>query len=230
MGDAPTPSASASECASPNTNATDGNAPIPQMLSVIDDQGFQPQYQHHYAASSNVFSNQLDMAQPQTPNRRGAYNMAAMANALPQPGYRPGGYNHGQQQQRVHAGMPSPGMLQPMAPYPMAPQQYYVAQHQQVSPYYNPQMSASHQQPPPQTGNLSPQHNGYYPNSTMMNQPGYYYLHSQQFPGPNSMSTHMNPGQFFIPENTTSDMSVQSPTSSNEHNGIYQGHGQSGTL
>ncbi|KAI1639905.1 YT521-B-like domain-containing protein [Biscogniauxia mediterranea] len=203
MGDVPPPSVPASEYATQETSSsayrgmpsTDGQPLLPQGPSPPNNPGFQNPYQY-YGPSPNAFTNQFDMTQAQNAGRQGPYNMAAMANSLPQPGYRTG-YGPSQQQPRyntgsVHNMMPQishyagqSGMSQ------LAGQQYYMAQHSQMTPYYNPPMSPTSQQQhqPQQPGSLSPRHNmnmGYYPNTVMMNQqqpmlPGYYYSTSNNY-------------------------------------------------
>ncbi|KAI0136410.1 YT521-B-like domain-containing protein [Xylariales sp. AK1849] len=192
MGDAPPPSSSPNEYSGHETfkSPYHGSAPSGSLASFAQGSSanpvvFQPQYQSQFDPSQNAFSAQFDMTQPQDNGRggpQGPYNMTAMANALPPNGYRPGFNNNGQH--RYNAGGPSPGVVQHMAAYagqsnmnPLAGQQYYMAQHTQIPPYYNNHLQASQ----PQAG-LSSRHNmSYYPNQVMMNSAqqqlhgGYYY-------------------------------------------------------
>ncbi|KAI5921719.1 YT521-B-like domain-containing protein [Camillea tinctor] len=175
--------------------STDGQPPLPQGPSPASNPAFQTPYQY-YGPSPNAFTNQFDMTQVQNSGRQGPYNMAAMANSLPQAGYR-NGYGPSQQQPRYNTGS-VPNMMPQISHYAgqsgmsqLAGQQYYMTQHSQMTPYYNPPMSPTSQQhQPPQPGSLSPRHNmnmGYYPNAVMINQqqaipPGYYYATSNNYP------------------------------------------------
>ncbi|XXG94813.1 hypothetical protein Hte_001071 [Hypoxylon texense] len=190
----------------------DGQPPLQQGLSPVNNPNFQAHYpQQLYGPAPNAFSSQLDMAHGPGPVRQGTYNMTAMANALPQSGYRPG-YNPGQQQQRFNAGPSTnmmshvPQMAQYAGPASMAQmggQPYYVHQHPQMPPYYSPQQHQAAQQP-----SLSPRHSlSYYTNSVMMNQSqhplpaGYYYPQSNQFPSPHStIQGQMASGQYLSPD------------------------------
>ncbi|OTA85649.1 hypothetical protein M434DRAFT_60048, partial [Hypoxylon sp. CO27-5] len=185
--------------------------------------------QQLYSPTSNSFTNQIDMAHAQGPVRQGPYNMTAMANALPQAGYRPG-YNPGQPPQRFNNG-PSSGMIPSipqMAQFAGPPnmaqlggQPYYVTQHPQVSPYYNAHMPSSQQHQGTQQPSMSPRHNmSYYPNPVMMNQPqhtpippGYYYTQSNQFTSPHSTI------QYLVADGTSSDPRVASPSQGNDQAG-----------
>ncbi|KAI1143341.1 hypothetical protein F5Y05DRAFT_149882 [Hypoxylon sp. FL0543] len=215
---------------------TEGQVPLPQGHSPANDPAFQAQYQQLYGPTPSAFNSQIDMAHAQGPARHGPYNMTAMANALPQAGYRPG-YNPGQPPQRFNNSSTS-SMIQPisqMAQFTGPPgvaqlggQPYYMTQHPQVSPYYNPHLSASQQHQGPQ----SPRHNmSYYPNSVMMNQPqqpplpaGYYYPQSSQFTSPHStIQAQMAPGQYLLADGTSSDPRVASPSHGNERAGVVAG-------
>ncbi|KAI1326206.1 hypothetical protein F5Y16DRAFT_410986 [Xylariaceae sp. FL0255] len=167
---------------------------------------FQAQYQQLYPASSNAFSNQLDMSQQQGADRQGPYNMNAMANALPQTSYRPG-YPNGQQPRYCPSG---PNMAPQIMQYGQQHmnQQYYMPQQQPMSPYYTQMPTSSHHQQHP----ISPRSNmnmGYYPN--MMNQsqagmPGYYYPQSNQYPAQNPpMHGHMPQPQYYLPDGSPVD-------------------------
>lgn len=91
-----------------------------------------------YGIPQHGFTPQLQMAQPQSPPRAGSFDMNAMANALPQPGYVPGPYGRGAQQ-RYHA-VPGPGMATQFAGQNtmnmMPNQQYYLPQHAHMGHYY----------------------------------------------------------------------------------------------
>jgi hypothetical protein len=203
------------------------NAPThPQSTSFSDASAFQGQYQQLYAPTSNSFSSQLDMP---ISGRQGPYDMSAMANALPQSGYRPG-YAAGQQQQRYTP--PGPNMMPQMVQFSGQPhmsqltnQQYYLSQHQQIPHYYNAQMSPTAQ---PNQAGLSQTRAGmgmgFYPNSVMMNQsqasvPGYYYPPSNQFSVQNpSMLNHLAQSQYLLPDGSSADPRVSSPQQNNNNN------------
>ncbi|KAI0842262.1 hypothetical protein F5Y06DRAFT_285037 [Hypoxylon sp. FL0890] len=246
MEDVPPPSAANSEFATGNVvgapqrgTHTEGQAPLPQGHSPANDPAFQAQYQQLYGPNPSTFNSQIDMAHAQGPARQGPYNMTAMAGALPQAGYRPG-YNAGQPPQRFNNGpssgiIPSiPQMAQFTGPPGMAQlggQPYYVAQHPQVSPYYNAHLSPSQQHQGPQQSNLSPRHSmSYYSNSVMMNQPqhpplpaGYYYPQSSQFPSSHStIQAQMAPGQYLVADGTSSDPRMASPLHGNDQVGSTQ--------
>jgi hypothetical protein len=173
---------------------------------VSDPPALRPQYDHQFDPSQNAFSAQFDMTHQQDTGRGalgGPYNMSAMANALPQPTFRPGMNSAGPA--RYNTEMSSPNGP-PVAQYPgpsnmghLAGQQFYMAQHAHMSPYYNAQLPAAQQQ----TG-LSPRHNmGFYPSQAMMShtqQPlpsGYYYPHPSQYANHNSaVSGNMMPSQY----------------------------------
>lgn len=214
MGDVPPPSSS------PNGHLSQEAFDSSYHASGIDEghaapfqgpggntSGFRSSYEQHPDPSQNAFSAQFDMTQPQGAGPgpiQGSYNMSAMANALPQPTFRPGANNVGQVRYNSN-GSPS-GMMPPVAQYPgqsnmnhMATQQYYMAQHAPMPNYYNAQMPPAQQQ-----AGLPPRHNmGYYPNQAMMNQTqqpmptGYYYPHPGQYQGHNTtMPGTMMPNQY----------------------------------
>ncbi|KAI1382354.1 hypothetical protein F4677DRAFT_24025 [Hypoxylon crocopeplum] len=214
----------------------DGQSPLPQGPGLANNPTYQAQYQQLYGPSPNAFSNQLEMGHAQGPTRQGPYNMTAMANALPQPGYRPS-YNPGQQQQRFNAGPtsnmmpPMPQMAQFAGPPNMAQlgsQPYYITQHPQMSPYYNAHLPPSQQQhQAQQQPNLSPRHSmSYYTSPVMMSQsqhplaPGYYYSTSNQFSSPHStIQGQMAPGQFLLPDGASNDPRGPSPSHGYDHAG-----------
>ncbi|KAI1107912.1 hypothetical protein F4804DRAFT_4453 [Jackrogersella minutella] len=241
MEDVPPPSAANSEFATgdvvggahPGRTQNEGQPAFPQGANPANDSAFQAQYPQLYGPSPNAFSGQLEMSHAQGQARQGPYNMTAMANALPPPGYRPN-YNQGQPPQRYNTA-PSSNMIQPMSqiaqfagPPSMAQlggQPYYVAQHPQMSPYYNAHLSQSQQQhQASQQPNLSQRHGmNYYPNQVMMNQPqhplsaGYYYPPSNQFPSPHStIQGQMAPGQYILADGSSSDRRDSSPSHGND--------------
>lgn len=151
---------------------------------VDTQQAYTNQLYGHPQATFNSLS---EMAQPQIPARPGPYNMASLANALPQPPYRQVPVNSSQM--RYNPSGASPGMLgqaQPMHQYSgqgamgqVPNQAYYMQQQPQMSPYYNSPMSPSQPQ-----SNMSPRTNmpnmPYYGNQLMGSQQphssmGYYY-------------------------------------------------------
>ncbi|KAI6093977.1 hypothetical protein F4821DRAFT_221859 [Hypoxylon rubiginosum] len=250
MEDVPPPSAANHEFASADVVGgahqgriqTDGQ----QGPSPVNNPAFQAQYQQQfYGSAPNAFSGQLDMSHGPGPARQGPYNMAAMANALPQSAYRTN-YNQGQQQQRFNTG-PSSNMMphvQQMAQFAgpanmaqMGGQPYYVPQHPQMSPYYNAHLSPSQQHQAAQQPSLSPRHSlSYYSNSVMMNQSqhplpaGYYYPPSNQFQSQHSaIQGQMAQGQFFLPDGTSSDPRGASPSQGNDHAGVSAGSARSDT-
>ncbi|KAI0547486.1 hypothetical protein F4679DRAFT_574803 [Xylaria curta] len=194
----------------------DGPSTDPQSTSPSNAAAFQGQYQQIYAPSSNLFSGQLEVPLTQGSNRQGPYDMSAIANALPQAGYRPG-YGSGQQHQRY---APSgPNMMPQMIQYPgqphipqLANQHYYLPQHQHIPQYYSSQMSPTvqqHQQH--QVG--SPRDSigmGYYPNSVMINQSqppisAYYYPPSSQFSAQNPpIHNPLAQPPYFLPDGSSS--------------------------
>ncbi|KAI1414808.1 hypothetical protein F5Y13DRAFT_15126 [Hypoxylon sp. FL1857] len=254
MEDVPPPSAANNEFATGDVVGgahqghihIEGQAPLPQGHSPANDPAFQAQYQQLYSPTSSAFNGQIDMTHAQGPARQGPYNMTAMANALPQAGYRPG-YNPGQPPQRF-SNVPSSGMIPSipqMAQFAGAPgmsqlggQHYYVTQHPQVSPYYSAQLSPAQQHQGPQQPSLSPRHNmNYYSNPVIMNQPqhpslaaGYYYPQSNQFPPPHStIQAQMAPGQYLLADGTSSDARVASPSHGNGQAGVVVGSSQNNT-
>jgi len=191
----------------------DGLAHPQQHAGSPDAAAFQGQYQQLYAPHSNAFSSQLEMP---VSSRQGPYDMSAMANTLPQPGFRPS-YNVGQQQHQRYA--PSgPSMVPQMVQYPgqphmsqLAGQQYYI-QHQPIPQYYAAQMPATTQQH--QAGLQMPRagmHMGYYPNSAIMNQsqgpapaPAYFYPASNHYPAQNPpMNNSLAQSQYFVADGSS---------------------------
>jgi hypothetical protein len=217
MGDAPPPSSSVPEYQNQNTqhgsNTVESQLNAPQGQPQLDQQAALPphlqQQQQQYGSQQQAFSSQFDMAQATGSTRPGAFHMGGMANALPQPGYRPGGYPS---QQRFGVANSSPSMLPQMpqmSQYPnqggmaMAGQYYHMQHHPQVQQYYGGQMSQSQQQT-----NI-PQRQGiaFYSNQLMMNQqPGqmpslYYYAQAGQYPGHNPAIPASIVSGSFIPAN-----------------------------
>lgn len=152
------------------------------------------------------FASQLDMSRATHPqNAQHAqhggsrpYNMAPMANALPQIQYRPGQYPVAHQQRYNHPASPP---MMPQMPYGhsaggmsmgMGHQGYYVQQQPPMMQYYAGTQSPSQMQLPPR------QNMAYYPQQMMMGQPqaGFYYPQPTQYPSPNqSMSPTPMPRQ-----------------------------------
>ncbi|KAK6954235.1 hypothetical protein Daesc_004201 [Daldinia eschscholtzii] len=215
----------------------EGRPPLSHSQNLVNEPAFQVQYQQLYGPSPNMFSGQLDMSHTQGPGRQGPYNMTAMANALPQTGYRHG-YNPGQLPQRFNTG-PSSNMMPPIpqvAQFAGPPnmtqlggQHYYVTQHPQMAPYYNAHLSPSQQQhQTPQQPNLSPRHSlSYYPSPVVMNQSqhtipaGYYYPTSNHFTSPHStIQGQAAPGQYLLADGTSSDPRGQSPLHGNGQAGV----------
>ncbi|KAI1498843.1 YT521-B-like domain-containing protein [Biscogniauxia marginata] len=215
-----------------------GQPPLPQGPSPANNTAFQHPYQQFYGPSPNAFTNQFDMTQSQNAGRQGPYNMAAMANALPQGGYRTS-YGHGQQQQRFNPGS-VPNMMPQISHYPgqssmsqlAGQQQYYMAQQSQMAQYYNTQMSPSsqHQQQhqPQQPGSLSPRHNmnmGFYPSTVMMNQQqplptGYYYPPSNHYTAATpTVHGQVAPVSYLVPDGTPGDLRESSPSQENGQGG-----------
>lgn len=142
---------------------------------------FHPQYQLSFDPSQNAFSSQFGMTQPQSAGRPGPYNMNAMANALPQTGYRHGASPNGQR----YSGPPGiiHSNMHQMPPYtgqsginPLLGQQYFISPHPQVQPYYASQMPSVQ----PQAHVASRHGMPYYTTQMMMNPAqqipgGYYY-------------------------------------------------------
>lgn len=197
---------------------------------------YQPQYQQLYGPSPNTYPSQLEMAHAQGSSRQGPYSMSAMANALPQPRYQPN-YNSGQQPQRF-SNAPSSNMMPTiaqMAQFQLGAQPYYVAQHPQISPYYNTHLSHTQQQQhqAQQQSNMSPRHSvNYYSSPVMMNQPGltgYYYPPSNQYQSPHStIQGQMAPGQYLMPDGASSDTRGSSSSlGTHDHGGRVTNSSQS---
>ncbi|KAI0016071.1 hypothetical protein F4780DRAFT_713101 [Xylariomycetidae sp. FL0641] len=254
MGDASATSAPGSDYASPEPlsssyqglHTNDGHPTLPPGPSPVNNPAFQAQYQQLYGPSPNAFSNQLDMAHGHGSGRQGPYNMASMANALPQAGYRPS-YVPGQQQQHPHhqqqqqprfSHSPAQGMIPQMHQFqgqpgisPVAGQHYYVAQHPQMSPYYNAPLSPTSQQHQP-----TPRANvnmAYYPNSIVMNQTqhpmaaAYYYPSAASYAAPNAGGHgQMSSAPFVVPDGPVGAARVSSPLQRNENLGAVAGFGQ----
>ncbi|KAI1843365.1 hypothetical protein JX266_010539 [Neoarthrinium moseri] len=234
MGDVPPPSGPPEDHTVSETLKSHGPGAVDGQSSHVQTTSphplaYQSQYQHQLDSPQHAFSAQFDMTQPQGGGRGGAqgpYNMGAMAQALPQHGFRPSpnsSNNNGQG--RYHNGGPSPSVApQIAASYGgqsnmnhLAGQQYYVPQHAHMTPYYSNHLPHSHQQ-----SNMSPrQHMNYYPNQIMMNQAqqqvptGYYYPHPSQF------STHISPmhGQMMQSHYLPTDSRGQSAGGSQEQAG-----------
>ncbi|KAI0910751.1 hypothetical protein F4823DRAFT_623992 [Ustulina deusta] len=206
----------------------DGSSTNPQSTNPSGTTAFQGQYQQVYAPPSNPFSSQLEIPLAQGSSRQGPYDMSAIANALPQSGFRPG-YSSGQQHQRYTPA--GPNIIPQMVHFPsqshmsqLANQQYYLPQHQQIQQYFNAQVSPNaqhHQQH--QLGSLRGSIGiGYYTNiMTSQSQvpvPGYYYPPSNQFPVQNSsIHSHLAQPQFFQPDNSSGDPTVSSPLQRNNN-------------
>ncbi|KAK9776885.1 putative YT521-B-like domain-containing protein [Seiridium cardinale] len=234
MGDVPPPSSSPNDHLDEEALNNSFRASAPDDNKGRFAQGpnpsssaFQPHYQQQFDPAQHAFTSQFDMTQPQANGRgasQGPYNMGAMANALPQPAFRPG-VNH-VSQTRYNTDGSSPGVLPQMAPYAgqsnmnhLAGQQYYMPQHAHMPTYYNTQLPPSQQQ-----ANMSPRHSmGFYPNQHMMShaqQPlpaGYYYPHPNHYPNHN---THM-PGNMMPTQYIAHDPRGSSP-------GGYQGQAGGG--
>ncbi|KAH9909253.1 hypothetical protein F4778DRAFT_222248 [Xylariomycetidae sp. FL2044] len=244
MGDVPhQTSAAASEFATQDAHGganqgmtpNDGRPPLPQGPSPSNNPAFY--HQQVYGPSANAFSSQLDLTHAQVSSRQGAYNMAAMAQALPQAGYRPG-YNPGQQAPRFPASSPVGVMPhvsqmahfvgQPGVSQQLAGQPYYVPQHPQMPQFYNAPLSPAQptHQAAPQAG-LNPRHNvNFYSHSVMMNSPqqgvptAYYYPASGQFQAPTTpVQGQMAPTQFLIPDGAAGGTRGTSSAPGNEHGG-----------
>ncbi|KAH7369064.1 YT521-B-like domain-containing protein [Plectosphaerella cucumerina] len=175
--------------------------------------------------NQHAFASQLDMTSPPSygNGRQNAFNMAAVANNLPQVGhggYRPtGGYPAYTQQQRFTPHASSPPMMQHSGnPYaaqhnlPTTNQHYYLAQ--QGQQYYGAPLSPT--QPQVRSGM------GYYPNQMMMGSqqpnhhmpPGYYYQPSAPGQGYHQgMPQPMMAGQYYGHNMVMGDFKgPQSPT------------------
>lgn len=167
----------------------EGNYPLEQHPQQF--QNVQQQYQQQ----PPPFNAHYDMAQPQVSARPGPYNMAALANALPQGNYRQAPFNpaqmrynptvsspnmHGQNQ---HQHLPPYNGQSPMGHIPN--QSYYMQQHpqQQMAQFYGSPISPSQPQ-----ANMQPRPNiPYYGNQVMAGQQShptmaYYYQMPQYAP------------------------------------------------
>lgn len=182
----------------------DGTQKSSVQTSHSSNSGSQPHHQHHFDPSQNAFSAQFDMTQSQGVSRgtaQGSYNMSAMANALPQPAFRPAAYNGGQA--RYNDGTSSGPQSNPYVGQShmnhLAGQQYYMAHNAPMPTYYNTQLPHSQQQT-----NMAPRHNmNFYPNQGMLNHAqqqlatGYYYPHPSHYENHNSaMSGNMLANQY----------------------------------
>lgn len=145
--------------------------------------------QHHGQADAQfAFSNQLDIGSPSPSGRQNAYNMAPMANSLPNVAYRGGQYSQGTQS-RYQQQASSPSMMQQMPhmghygsqqSLGMSDGNYY-GQQQMPQYYGGGQMPSSHG-----AASISSRQNMQYyqPQVAMSPSPtGYYYSQMGQFPG-----------------------------------------------
>jgi hypothetical protein len=166
-------------------------APSQGDQGVDTQQAYTNQLYVHPQATFNSLS---EMAQPQIPARPGPYNMAPLANALPQPPHRQAHVNSSQMRYNPSGASPSMhGQAQPMHQYNgqgamgQVPNQAYYMQQQppQMSPYYSSPISPSQPQ-----SSMSPRTNlpnmPYYGNQLMGNQQphssmGYYYPQMASF-------------------------------------------------
>ncbi|KAF4978936.1 hypothetical protein FZEAL_4774 [Fusarium zealandicum] len=195
------------------------------------EHGPSPQSQQYPIVSQHAFTAQFDMSQPPAGPRPGAYNMAAMGNALPPVAFRPGQYP---QQRFNHTS--SPPMMQQMSQFaghhsvPMAGQGYYVQQ-PQMSQYYGNQMP---QQQAPSA--MPPRQNMYYTNQMNMmmgaQQSAYYYSPPPQY----QHSSHPVPNVMMTGQYMNGNMGANDPRSMSqmaEMGGVHpqyqkQGHGRPG--
>ena len=164
------------------------------------------------ATSQNAFAAQLDMTTPAQASRQGGpYNMAPLANSLPQSSFRGNHYPNGPQHRYNAAASPPmvPQMPQQMSHYGPSPsmsmpnQAYYGQQPPQMAQYYpGGQMPSAQAQSP-----IHPRQNmGYYPNQMMMGHPqaGYYYPPATQYAAPpQGVSSAMMSGQYLSGSPTT---------------------------
>ncbi|KAI1176868.1 hypothetical protein F4777DRAFT_236646 [Nemania sp. FL0916] len=185
-----------------------------ESTSPSNAAAFQGQYQQIYAPPQNHYPGQLETQFNQGSNRHGVYDMSAMANTLPQAGYR-SGYSGGQQHQRYTPA--GPNMIPQMVPFPNQPHmsqlpspQYYVHQHQQIPQFYNPPTSPTTQQHQQhQIGQVrGGMGMGYYPNQVLMSQsqPSVpYYYPSNQFSTQNNlgMNHHTAHPQYVMHDGTS---------------------------
>lgn len=137
-----------------------------QLQSQVAE-GDQPSPRPHqpHGLPQQGLNGTFDMAHPHNPVHAGAYHMGAMANALPQPNYRPGPYNSNSSQNRYNHSAVA-GQTQPISQYGphmghIQNQQYYAPQHTPIQWSYGLPISPS----PPQL-NMIPRANmpSYYGN------------------------------------------------------------------
>lgn len=171
---------------------------LPQQTPQAQDPG----------APKHAFSSQFDMASSPPAGRPGPYNMANIANALPQPGYRSGQSPQGAQQR--YNPVASPPMMHQMpqmpqytghAPMPMANQGYYVQQ-PQMPQYYGPSQLS-----PTQPQSIPPrQPMAYYPNQMMNNPYNHpYYYQGNQYQGQAQPMHNVMAGQYVASSPTMAD-------------------------
>lgn len=178
MGDDPVTSGS-------DLPAVSGSYPGPALDTHFHGQGTpdnapQAYLQQSYNIPHQGLNVNFDMSQPQASMRSGPYNMADLANALPQANYRQGHFNPAHV--RYSASASSPNVVgQQMPQYNGQPamghapnQSYYMQQQPQLSPYYSSPLSPSQQQ-----SNMSPRLNMPYYGSLASSHPSmpYYYTH-----------------------------------------------------
>lgn len=167
-----------------------------QLHSQLPADDTPPAYQQPpYSIPQQVSNVNFDMAQPQGPVRPGPYNMAALANALPQANFRQGQFNPAQLRYNPSGSSSNiVGHSQPMPQYSGQPamghmpnQSYYMQQQPQMPPYYGSPISPSQPQ-----ANMSPRPNmSYYGNQVMTNHqshPSMAYYYTQ-------MPSYAPPGQ-----------------------------------
>ena len=177
--DAPAASAPASFLVSSSTGQppilVGSSGPYPSTHAPGPQQNqYQHQHQHQqqqygpgppHGPPQHAFTSQLEIAHSQSPPRAGPFDMSTMANAIPQPSYRPGpgdpGSPYGRGQQRYHPmPNPSPAMVAqlPTSPFagqnamammPNQHQQYYLPQHAPMPHYYPNGVVVGQQQPHP---------------------------------------------------------------------------------
>lgn len=180
-----------------------------------------PEHEAHYPQqqqsntsqpSQHPFAAQLDLRQSPPGGRPDSYNMASMVNSLPNSGFRPGQFPHGNQQ-RYNPPSSSPmlhqmpQMAQQFAGHPsmpMATQAYYVQQPPLAHYYTGGQLS------PTQAQSTMPlrQNMAYYANPMMINpqQPTYYYPSPNQFATQTqAMPNNAMAGQYMIGNPTMND-------------------------
>ena len=160
----------------------------------------------HYA-----FSSQLDITQPHHGlTRTESFDMGSMANALPQPGYRPGPYGQGQSRYNpivIPSPVPQFGGHNPIGP--VAGQQYYaLPPHTHTAHYYATPLSP---QPSGSNGPLRADL-GYYPSAVAVNQQPhlaaqYYYPQAPNYPGQAAQApTQLMMGQYPAPNPQNMDL------------------------